>query len=112
MSGDVTIRRGDIWWVSTEAVSDGGNSKMRPAVVLTADGLNRARCSIVIVPLSLQADARPPIVVATPSAGPQAAVVCDQLRAIDKALLVEIIGRLAPIDLRAVQEGVRSVLEL
>jgi mRNA-degrading endonuclease toxin of MazEF toxin-antitoxin module len=85
---------------------------MRPVVVLTADGLNRVRRSIVVVPLSIQIEARPPIVVATPSAGQKATAVCDQIRAIDKGLLVQAIGRLTPTDLRAVQDGVRTVLEL
>jgi mRNA interferase MazF len=38
----------------------------RPAVVLSADGLNRARRTVVIVPLSTGPSARPPIVVAMP----------------------------------------------
>lgn len=110
--GTAAVRRGDVWWVNLDGASGADSQKMRPAVVLTADGLNRARRSIVVVPLSNQAEVRPPIVVATPSAGQQAVAVCDQLRAIDKSLLVQAIGRLAPTDLRAVQDGVRTVLEL
>ncbi len=110
--GRSVVRRGDIWWVSLDATAGGDAQKMRPAIVLTADGLNRARRSIVVVPLSTRVDVHPPIVVAIPSAGLRAVAVCDQLRAIDKSLLVQAIGRLAAPDLRAVQDGVRIVLEL
>lgn len=105
------VRRGDVWWVSLDgAVND--HQKMRPAVILTADGLNRARGSIVVVPLSMQVEVRPPIVVAIPSAGQGTVAVCDQLRAIDKGLLVAVIGPLTNKDLKAVQDGVRTVLQL
>ncbi len=81
-------------------------------MVLSADALNRARRTVVIAPLSTGPTPRPPIVVATPSAGAESVVVCDQLRAVDKSRLIRSDGRLAADDLRAVQDGVRQVLEL
>ncbi len=86
--------------------------KTRPAVVLTADALNRARRTLVIVPLSTGPAPRPPIVVATPSAGAGSVAVCDQVRAVDKGRLTRRTGQLAAADLRAVEDGVRTVLEL
>lgn len=86
--------------------------KTRPAVVLTADALNRARRTVVIVPLSTGPMPRPPIVVATPSAGEGSVAVCDQVRAIDKGRLTRHSGHLAAVDLHAVENGVRTVLEL
>lgn len=86
--------------------------KTRPAVVLTADALNRARRTVVVVPLSTGPTPRPPIVVATPSAGEESVAVCDQVRAIDKGRLSRRDGQLTPADLRAVEDGVRAVLEL
>ena len=38
--------------------------------------------------------------------------MCDQVRAIDKARLTRRDGQLMPADLRAVEDGVRAVLEL
>jgi mRNA interferase MazF len=86
--------------------------KTRPAVVITADPLNRARRTIVVVPLSTGPEARPPIIVPTPSAGPNSVAVCDQLRAVDKRRLTRMSGRLSTTDLRTIEEGVRSILEL
>ena len=66
----------------------------------------------VVVPLSNGPDPRPPIVVAARSAGPNAVAVCDQLRAVDKRRLTGMLGRLSPVDLREVEQGVRRILEL
>jgi mRNA interferase MazF len=105
-------RRGEIWWVNLDPARGSEIRKIRPAVVVTANGLNRARRTIVIVPLSTGPQPRPPIVVATPSAGADAVAVCDQVRAVDKQRLARSSGRLASADLREVENGLRRVLEL
>jgi mRNA interferase MazF len=86
--------------------------KTRPAVVLTADGLNRIRRTVVVVPLSTGPAPRPPIVVSVPSAGQASVAVCDQIRAVDRARLTRAQGALSRDDLRAVEDGVRAVLAL
>lgn len=106
------VRRGDIWWVVLDPVEGSEIRKTRPAVVITADALNRARRTVVIVPLSTGPEPRPPIVVATPSAGPGSVAVCDQLRAVDKQRLTRAHGRLSASDFGAVEDGVRRVLNL
>jgi len=108
----VSVRRGDIWWVALNPIQGHEISKTRPAFVITADALNRARRTVVIVPLSTGPEPRPPIVIATPSAGPGAVAVCDQLRAVDKQRLTRASGRLSASDLGDVEEGVRRILEL
>jgi len=50
-------------------------SKTRPGVVMTADALNRAGRTVVIVPLSTGPAARTPIVVATPWVWPNSVAV-------------------------------------
>jgi mRNA interferase MazF len=106
------VRRGDIWWVDFDTVESEEMRPMRPAVIVTADALNRARRTVVVVPLATGARPRPPIVVATPSAGDGRVAVCDQARAVDKARLTRTAGALSATDLRAVEEGLRRVLEL
>ena len=86
--------------------------KTRPAVVLTADALNRVRRTVVVVPLSTGPAPRPPIVVATASAGAGSVAGCDQVRAVDKGRLTRRAGQLTAADLRAVENGVRVVLGL
>ena len=106
------MRRGEVWWVDLDPTRGGEIRKKRPAVVLTANALNRARRTVVIVPLSTGPEPRPPIVLATPSAGAGSVAICDQLRTVDKTRLTERAGMLSAVDLRAVAGGVRAVLEL
>ena|SRR5438045_7142718 len=108
----VVVRRGDIWWVSLDPTQGGEIRKTRPAVVITVNALNRARRTVVVVPLSTGPEPRPPIVVATPSAGPNSVAVCDQLRAVDKRRLTRISGRLSIADLRIIEDGIPQILEL
>lgn len=106
----LAVRRGDVWWVDLDPMRGSEIRKTRPAVVLTADALNRARRSVVVVPLSTGPSPRPPIVVGVASAGPRAVAVCDQIRAVDKARLLTRQGSLSSGDLRDVVAGVRGVL--
>jgi mRNA interferase MazF len=108
----VAVRRGEVWWVNLDPTRGGEIRKIRPALVLTADGLNRARRTVVVVPLSTGPPPRPPIVVATPSAGADSVPGCDQVRAIDKGRLIRCDGQLSPGDLQAIEAGVRATLEL
>jgi mRNA interferase MazF len=106
----VVVERGSVWWVDHDPTR--GAEKTWPAVVLSADGLNRARRTVVIVPLSTGPSVHPPIVVAMPSVGEGSVAVCDQLRAVDRARLTRIAGTLSREDLRAIEDGVRGVLQL
>jgi mRNA interferase MazF len=106
------VRRGEVWWMDLDPTRGGEIRKTRPAVVLSADPLNRARRTVVVVPLSTGPTPRPPLVVATPSAGEGSVAVCDQVRAVDKVRLTRAAGRLTGADMRAVEDGARTVLEL
>lgn len=110
--GGELVRRGEIWWVDFDTVDSGDMRPMRPAVVVTTDALNRARRTVVVVPLASGAQPRPPIVVAVPSAGDGRVAVCDQARAVDKARLTRTAGQLSPADLKAIEDGLRRILEL
>ncbi len=101
-----------IWWVNFDPAQGSEIRKARPAIVVTADALNRARRTVVVVPLSTGPQPRPPIVVATPSAGVTSVAVCDQIRAVDKRRLTQNRGRLSAADLRSIEDGLRRILEL
>ena len=57
------MRRGEVWWVNFDPSEGMEIQKCRPAVILTVNALNRARGTVVVVPLSTSAKPRPPIVV-------------------------------------------------
>lgn len=106
------MNRGQVWWADLDPTRGGEIRKSRPAVILSVDPLNRARRTVVVVPLSSSPTPRPPIVVAVPSAGAGSTAVCDQVRAVDKQRLTRQQGRLSAADLEAVEDGVRAVLGL
>ena len=106
------MRRGEVWWVDLDPTRGSEIRKTRPAVVLSVDALNRARRTVVVVPLSSSPDPRPPIVVAVPSAGGDSVAVCDQVRAVDMGRLARMKGRLSDVDLRAIEDGLRTILGL
>jgi len=106
----VAVRRGEVWWVNLDPTRGSEIRKTRPAVVLTANGLNRARCTVVVVPLSTGPTPHPPILGCHPLT--DSVAVCDQVRAVDKGRLIRRYGQLGPGDLQAIEAGVRAVLEL
>lgn len=106
------IRRGQVWWVTFDPARGSEIRKTRPAVVLSVNPLNRIRRTVIVVPLSSKQRPRPPLIVPTPSAGPDAAAICDQMRAVDKTRLRSVLGTLHPEEINAVEDAVRSILRL
>jgi mRNA interferase MazF len=107
---ETALKRGEIWWIYLEPARGSEIKKTRPGAILTVDSLNKARRTVVIVPLSSSAQPRPPIVVPTPSAGKQSVAVCDQIRAVDKERFVKKIGDLSKADLAAISSGIKQIL--
>jgi mRNA interferase MazF len=105
-------KRGEVWWVDFDPSRGSEIRKSRPAVVITADALNRGRRTVIVVPLSTGPQPRPPIVVAVPSVGDRSVAVCDQMRAVDKSRLSRCEGQLATSDLAAIEGALRRVIEL
>ena len=106
------MRRGEVWWVNFDPSQSMEIQKCRPAVILTVNALNKARGTVVVVPLSTSAKPRPPIVVALPSAGGNSVAVCDQLCAADKRRFGKKIGDLSTADLTTLTESMKIVLGL
>ena len=116
------IKRGDIyivdfdppkgaeWKVGSEIL------KHRPAVVVSRNGVNKIRRTVLVVPLSSSPKAAPPLVVPVPSAATaqfqNSVAVCDQITAVDKIRrLRNRIGSLSAPDLRAVIDGVKGIID-
>ena len=53
------LNRGEVWWVNLDPTQGSEIQKTRPAVILTVNALNRARRTVVVVPLSGSATPRP-----------------------------------------------------
>ena|SRR5437764_10883498 len=106
------IERGEIWWVNLDPTRGAEIRKQRPCVVLSANAINRWRATPIVVPLSASSEDAVPVVVAVPSAGPASVAVVDQIRAVDRSRFVSRHGRLSSVDLGALEDAIKRVLEL
>ena len=104
------MQRGDVWWVHFGPSQGMEIQKCRPAVILTVNALNRARGTVVVVPLSTSAKPRPPIALPLPSVGPDSIAVCDQLCAADKKRFGKKICDLSAHDLAALTDAMKIIL--
>ena len=85
----------------------------RPAVVMSRNAINKARRTVMVVPLSSCPAPMEIFAVAVPSAGLQSVAVCDQLTTVNKSTRVlNRVGTLAAADLRAVEIGVMDAMSL
>jgi mRNA interferase MazF len=104
------MRRGAIYWIDLDPTRGSEIKKTRPCVIVSHDAINRARRTVVVVPLSSAATPRPPLVIPVPSAGATSTAICDQIRAVDKSRLADVVGQLSDADMGAIEDGLRVVL--
>ncbi len=87
--------------------------KRRPAVVILRDAINKARRTVMVVPLSFSPQAVPVFAVPVPSAGPNSVAVCHQISTVNKATRVlKHIGALSNEDLRLIERSITDALAL
>ncbi len=107
------MNRGDVYWVNLDPSIGAEINKKRPCVLVGASPINRARRTVVVVPLSTSATPRPPIVVSVKCLNKSVVAVCDQIKAIDKSRLGEkAIDHLSQKDLKNLDNGLMQVLSL
>lgn len=86
--------------------------KTRPCLVLSTNLVNQRRRTVVVIPLSTSRQAAPPLLVPLDCAGRAVIAVVDQIRAVAKERLQQRLGTVSSVDLKAVEEGLRQILEL
>jgi mRNA interferase MazF len=107
-----SIERGNIYWVNLDPVIGSEIKKKRPCVIIGATPINKARRTVVAVPLSTGGRHSPPLTVQVNCLGKPCLAVCDQIRAIDKSRLAEHAGRLTEKEMEALGTAMRQVLSL
>ena len=105
-------KRGEVWWVRLDPTLGSEIKKTRPCLVLTTDVVNQYRRTVVVIPLSTSPEIEPPLLVPISCAGRAVVAVTDQIRAISKERLQNRLDSVSSDDLRAVEEGLRQILEL
>jgi mRNA interferase MazF len=106
------MNRGSVYWVDLNPTTGSEINKLRPCVIVGATPINQARHTVVVVPLSTAAKARPPVTIAVSCLGKQVTAVCDQIRSVDKSRLKNSAGTLSSSDMQALDDGLRQVLVL
>jgi len=106
------MKRGDLYWVNLDPTMGSEIRKKRPCVLVGADPINKARRTVVIVPLSTGPEARPPLTIQVKALDKTAVAVCDQIRAVDKTRLISRVGKLSRVDMRSLEQSLRQVLVL
>lgn len=104
--------RGDIYWIDLNPTIGSEIKKLRPCVIVSATPINKARHTVVVVPLSSSPQVRPPITIGVTCLEKQVIAVCDQIRTVDKSRLRTRAGTLSLKDLNAMEDGLRQVLSL
>jgi len=107
---ELNLNRGNVLWVNLDSTKGTEIAKPRPCVLVGATPINRARRTVVVVPLSTGGKPRPPLAVPVLCLERNVIAVCDQIRAVDKTRLVKAAGILSSDDLEAIDEGLRQVL--
>ena len=106
------MNRGDIYWVDLNPTTGSEINKQRPCILVGATPINQARHTVVVVPLSTSAKARPPITISVSCLNKQVSAICDQIRTVDKSRLKGFISALSDKDLSSLDDGLRQVLSL
>lgn len=112
----VEIAQGDVWWADVPEPAGSGPGFRRPVVVVQGNPLNRSRiATVVCVPLTSNitwAGAPGNTLLAAKATGLSKDSVANvsQIIALDRSLLTERVGRLAPKQFAQILHGVDVVL--
>lgn len=101
------IERGDVFWARLDPTVGSELQKTRPVVVLSINPLNKARKTVVVVPLSTSAPAIEFLNVALKGGS---VARCEHIRAIDKTRLADRIGSISDNDMAKIEEGISRIL--
>lgn len=110
--------RGEIWWADLSDATGSAPAYRRPVLIIQSDVFNRSRIATVVAAAltsSIEyAEAPGNVLLPKRSTGlrKDSVVNVSQLVTLDRAQLTEQAGRLPPSLLRAVDEGLRLVLDL
>lgn len=108
----MNLNRGEMYWVNLDPTVGSEIRKKRPCVIIGASPINRARRTVIVVPLSSAGKPRPPLTIPVTCMGREVVAVCDQIRAVDKSRFIERIGSLSKSNLMELEKGLRQVLSL
>lgn len=108
MSSD--FKRGQVYLVSEDNPQGHEIKKTRPWVLIGASPINKARSTLVAIPLSTSAQEIPPLSIKVYFNGVYSCAVLDQIRALDKRRFIIKEGELTHHEIDQIEDGLRQVL--
>jgi mRNA interferase MazF len=114
----MVIERGDIWWASLPVPAGAGPGFDRPVLVIQSNAFNRSRIqtvAVAIITSNIQrANAPGNVLIPRKASGlPRPSVVnVSQLMSLDRSFLRKKVKRLADVEMRQVDAGLRLFLSL
>ena len=101
------VKRGDLYWARLDPTIGSELQKTRPVVVVSISPLNKARRTIVVVPLSTSA---PVIEYLNVELTGGSVARCEHIRSIDKARLADKIGSISERDMTKIEDGISRII--
>jgi mRNA interferase MazF len=106
------MNRGDLYWINLDPTQGSEIRKKRPCVIISATPINKARRTVVIIPLTSKTKAFPPITIPIKCLNKTGVAVCDQIRAVDKNRLIKQIGSIDEKELRQLEASLGQILAI
>ena len=106
------IKRGQVYWINLNPTKGSEIKKQRPCVVIGENAVNRARRTIIVIPLFSSGTERPYLAIGVQCMQQKAIAVIDQIRAVDKSRFLEYTGSMDDEAMAKIEEGLRVVLGL
>jgi len=101
----MVVKRFEVYLINLDPTVGSEIKKTRPCVVVSPDEMNRYISTLIVAPMTTKGRAYPTRV-SCRFQGKDGQIVLDQLRTVDKARLLKLLGRISP----ATQKEVLAVL--
>jgi mRNA interferase MazF len=106
------FQRGEVYLVEEHGTQGSEQKKTRPWVLVGATPINRARSTVIGLPLSTQAPEKPPISIKVHLNNATICAVIDQIRALDKKRFLRYEGELSPHEMGLIDDSLRQIIAL
>ncbi|MFB2877826.1 MULTISPECIES: type II toxin-antitoxin system PemK/MazF family toxin [Floridanema] len=97
----MVVNRFDVFLVNLDPTVGSEIQKTRPCVVISPDEMNRNISTVIVAPMTTKGQAYPTRI-ACQFQGKDGQIVLDQIRTVDKARLVKLLGKINADEQRAV----------
>lgn len=111
-STTLKFQRGEVYLVEEHGAQGSEQKKTRPWVLIGATPINKARSTVIAIPLSTKAPEKPPMSIKVCLNNTHVCAVIDQIRALDKKRFIRYEGELSAHEISLIEEGLRQVLAI